>query len=83
MDIADKYRNVTDQETRAFARGLLHQLKATISYLLEPVNGDDVFGALDGELFQQPLVSPGHDKDPGPSNATKRARNSASTSSEN
>ncbi|XP_078162266.1 serine/threonine-protein phosphatase 7 long form homolog [Carex rostrata] len=71
--IVERYREVTDEETRAFARGLLHLCKEAIKDLLEPID-DDIFAFFDNRRIQQQLVRPVHGDDPGPSSRPSRMR---------
>lgn len=64
---------MTDEETRAFARGLLHLCKEAIKDLLEPID-DDIFAFFDNRRIQQQLVRPVHGDDPGPSSRPSRMR---------
>lgn len=82
MSIAERFRDAADEDSRAFARELLHRCRSAIKAILEPIDNDRIFDALDGEQSQWREVSPVPDGDPGPSNRapTKRARYSASAS---
>lgn len=63
-----RLKDVADEDSRAFARELLHHCRSPIEVILEPISNNSIFDALDVEQSWWREVSPVPDKRvPGPS----------------
>ncbi|KAJ1695826.1 hypothetical protein LUZ63_012524 [Rhynchospora breviuscula] len=82
MRIVERFRDVEDEDLRAFFRQQLHTIRSSIKNLLEPIIDESLFTAFDSEQPQQQVVRPVRGRGRGRSNRApvRRARGSASTS---
>ncbi|KAJ4772485.1 hypothetical protein LUZ62_056742 [Rhynchospora pubera] len=82
MRIVERFRDVEDEDLRAFFCQQLRTIRSSIKNLLEPIIDESLFTAFDSEQPQQQVVRPVRGRGRGRSNRApvRRARGSASTS---